>query len=82
EAVDIAPDGQPAIPVTLDPRTIRAALSREVQRGRLLATLRTVLRPVKPLIEPRAAPALRFLSRLARGRLPRPEAPESHHLSQ
>jgi hypothetical protein len=79
EAVDIASDGQPAIPVTLDPRTIRAALSREVQRGRLLATLRTVLRPVKPLIEPRAAPALRFLGRLARGRVSRPDAPESFH---
>jgi hypothetical protein len=82
ETADTAPDGQPAIPVTLDPRTIRAALSREVQRGRLLATLRTVLRPLKPLIEPRAAPALRFLSKLARGRFPRPDAPESHHSSQ
>jgi hypothetical protein len=82
EAADLAPDGQPAIPVTLDPPTIRAALSRETRRGRLLATLRTVLRPVKPLIEPRAAPALRFLSKLARGRFPRPDAPESHHRSQ
>jgi hypothetical protein len=68
EAVDLAPDGQPAVPVTLDPQIIREALSREVPRGRLLATLRTVLRPVKPLIEPRSGPALRLLSRLARGR--------------
>lgn len=68
EAVDLAPNGQPAVQITLDPRQVRAALSREVPRGRLLATLRTVLRPVKPLIEPRAGPALRLLSRLARGR--------------
>ena len=68
ETVDLASDGQPEVPVSLDPQIIRGALSREVPRGRLLATLRTVLRPVKPLIEPRAAPALRLLSRLARGR--------------
>jgi hypothetical protein len=73
-AVDLAPDGEPAVPVTSDPRRIRAALSIEGRRGRLLATLRTVLRPVKPLIEPRAAPALRLLSRLARGRFPRPDS--------
>jgi hypothetical protein len=79
EAVDITSDGQPAVPVTLDPRRIRAALSREAQRGRFLATLRTVLRPVKPFIEPRAAPALRFLSRLARGRFPRPDVSVSPH---
>jgi hypothetical protein len=75
EAVDLAPDGQPAVPVRLEPQSIRAALSRVGRRGLLLAALRTVLRPVKPLIEPRAAPALRFLSRLARGRIPRPDAP-------
>ncbi len=67
EAVDLAPDGQPAIEVTLDPRRVRAALASEGRRGRLLAAFRTLLRPVKPLVEPRAAPALRFLSRLARG---------------
>jgi hypothetical protein len=77
EAVDLAPDGQPAVPVSLDPGKTRAALSGEGRHGRLLATLRTVLRPVKPLIEPRAAPALRFLSRLARSRVPRPDAPGS-----
>ncbi len=67
EAVDLAADGQPALPIAIDPRAIRATLSAGARPGRLLATFRAALRPVKPLIEPRAAPALRLLSRLARG---------------
>ena len=77
EAVDLAPDGRPAVAVALDPRRIREALASERRRGRMLSALRTVLRPVKPFLEPRAAPALRLVSRLARGRFARPGAETS-----
>jgi hypothetical protein len=66
EAVDLTPDAESAVPVGLDPGTIRAARSAEVQGGRLAKALRTVLRPVKPVLEPRAAPFFRMLGRLAR----------------
>ncbi len=66
ESVDLAPDGGSDVPIRLDPRSVAAALSSQRRRGRLLAGVRAVLRPVKPLLLPRAAPALRLLSRLAR----------------
>ncbi len=67
EAVDLGPDSRPAASFELDPELIRAALAKPARRGRALETLRAVLRPFKPALEPRAAPALRLLGKLARG---------------
>jgi hypothetical protein len=59
-------DGRLAIEVDIDSRLINAATSNEVRHSRLLSWIRTILRPVKPLIEPLSSPFLRALGWLAR----------------
>ncbi len=54
-------DNQPAVEITIDPRIIKAASANGLHEARLLSGVRTVLRPVKPLIEPLSPPFLRAL---------------------
>jgi hypothetical protein len=66
ESVDLPADGRPAVRVALDPRTIQAARSEHVPRGRRLNALRAALRPARSALEPLAAPFFPLLGRLAR----------------
>jgi hypothetical protein len=62
---------QPGIKVSIEPRIIKAAIANGVREDRLLSTVRTVVRPVKPIIEPLSSPFLRalgWLSRMNQGR--------------
>ena len=60
------PDCNPAFEVKLDPGILKAATTNGDGEQRLLTATRSVLRPVKPLIEPLSSPFLRALSWLAR----------------
>lgn len=59
-------DIQPPIEVKIDPRIINAVSANGLHDARLLSGVRTVLRPVKPLIEPMSPPFLRALGWWAR----------------
>jgi hypothetical protein len=59
-------DTQPPIELTIDPGIINAASTNGPGEPRLLSGVRTVLRPVKPLIEPLSPPFLRALGWWAR----------------
>lgn len=66
EAVDLAADGQPAVPFVLDPGAIRATRPPEPGRKRWFVSLAKVLRPAKPLLLALARPLLPLLGGLAR----------------
>ena len=59
-------NGQPPIEVKIDSAVLNAAKVNETRENRFLNALRTILRPVKPLIEPVSLPFLRALGWLAR----------------
>lgn len=59
-------NGQPPVEVKIDSSILNAARANDVSNNRLLSSLKTVLRPVKPLIEPLSSPFLRVLGSLAR----------------
>ena len=59
-------DNQPPIEVAIHPGIIKAVSANGLREPRLLSRVRTVLRPVKPLIEPLSPPFLRALSWWAR----------------
>jgi hypothetical protein len=66
KAVLLPSDVQPPIEVTIDPGILRAASVNGVRQTRVLDGVRTVLRPLKPLIEPVSSPFLRALGWSAR----------------
>ena len=59
-------NGQLPVEVRIPSYIRSAAQPNGVQQSRLLSAVRTILRPVKPLIEPLSSPFLRFLGWLAR----------------
>lgn len=59
-------NGQPSIEVKIDSGILKAAREKETHQNRFLNALRTILRPVKPLLEPLSSPFLRALGWLAR----------------
>ena len=59
-------NGQPPIEVKIDSAVLNAARANETRENRFLNALRTILRPIKPLIEPVSLPFLRALGWLAR----------------
>lgn len=63
--VMLSTDSQPPIEVKIHPHIIRAARSNGTRQTRLLNSFRTVLRPIKPVIEPFSSPFLRALGRFA-----------------
>ena len=56
---------QPPIEVKIDSAILNAARENETRQNRFLNALRTILRPIKPLIEPVSSPFLRVLGWLA-----------------
>lgn len=54
-------NGQPPIAVSIDSAILNAARASETRQNRFLELLRTILRPLKPLIEPLSSPFLRAL---------------------
>ena len=58
-------DCQPPIEVKIDSAILHAARANETRQNRFLNALRTILRPIKPLIEPVSSPFLRVLGWLA-----------------
>jgi hypothetical protein len=66
EAVDLAPDGLPAVAVNIDPAIVRAARSRALTVPSPAGHLVRWLEPARPVLEPVAVRVLPFLGRLAR----------------
>ncbi|HEY8225356.1 MAG TPA: hypothetical protein VIG25_08780 [Pyrinomonadaceae bacterium] len=64
--VDLRTNSEAPIRLTISPQIARAAKARDVPRDRLLTTIRTVLRPAKPLIVPISGPFLFTVGSLAR----------------
>ena len=59
-------NGQPPLEVKIDSAILNAARAHESRQNRFLNALRTLLRPVKPLLEPLSSPFLRALGWFAR----------------
>jgi hypothetical protein len=59
-------NGQRPIEVKIDSAVLNAAKANKTTENRLLNAIRTILRPLKPLIEPVSSPFLRALGWLAR----------------
>ena len=64
--VELPVDRDRAIQVQIHPAILKAARTNGDGEQRLLTATRTVLRPVKPIIEPLSSPFLRALGWLAR----------------
>jgi hypothetical protein len=62
--VQLPTDDQPAIEVKIPSRIIKAATANGVCQNRPLLAIRSVLRPVKPFIEPLSSPFLSVLGRV------------------
>jgi hypothetical protein len=62
------PTNGSALEIKIRSSIIDAARDDEVRTGQILSSVRTILRPVKPLIEPLSSPFLRSLCWLARVR--------------
>jgi hypothetical protein len=65
QEVMLPTDGRP-LKVTIHPGIINAARSNHTRQNRLLGWFRTILRPIKPVIEPLSSPFLRALGWFAR----------------
>lgn len=74
-AIDLPSEGRAPVPVTLEPELVAAVAGERLPAGRGWALLRSLLRPVKPVLEPIAAPFLRLLAILGRSRRGRSNPP-------
>lgn len=68
QAIDTPASLEPALTLKFDQTAIKAATAESAVNGRVLAGIRAIVRPVKPVVEPLAKPFLRGITSLMKSR--------------